>query len=133
MPLFNPAGAVTPRPIVSVNSNITTTSTTDVLATGMTDTPPAGTYLVMFGGSSYNDSTGSGLYVAVSIWAAGAQVADSERQISDSVSYNQMFQTSTIVTVDGSQAIEGRWRCSAVGVGTAYMRGNRSLLLIQIG
>jgi hypothetical protein len=134
MPLFNPAlgvMGVSPRTPVTANNQITTTSATYVLATNMTDTPPAGTYLVIFGGSTVNDNTGAGLYVGVSIYAGGSLVADSERRMSDSVNFDQMFCIVSVVTVDGSQAVEGRWLRTA-GAGTAYMNGPRCLYLLQI-
>ena len=118
--------------VAEANSNITTTSATPVLATGMTLTPVAGTYLCFFSGNSYNDTTGAGLYVEVSIYANSSQVTASVQRMSDSVNFNQTFCCVAVVTVNGSQDIEGRWMRTA-GTGTAYMQGRRSLQIIKIG
>lgn len=108
-------------------SNITTTSSTDVLATGMSITPPAGTYRVVFSTSVENSNAGGVLFV--SIYAGGVQAAASEREI-DAPGANESSDATSVavVTVDGSQAIEGRWRRSA---GTALMHG-RILILNRV-
>ena len=120
------------RTPVTASGTITTTSLTDVLATGMTDTPPAGTYLVFFTNSTYMVTTGSGYYVATSIWAAGAQNAASQLHAADSTDYDTPATCVAFVTVNGSQAIEGRWRRSNTGCGTAYMVGRRTLSMMKV-
>lgn len=103
-------------------ANTTTTSTTDVLTNAMTLTPPAGTYMVLFSGSVTN--TAGSAQVSTSIYSGGVQVASSER-----VYQNVIFGADTdapfccvaIVTVNGAQAIEGRWRVSG-GTGTMFQR-----------
>lgn len=114
---IGPTGAIPFSQIVEETGDITTTSGTDVLATGMSITPVAGTYEVIFGCSVENSNAGGVMFV--SIWSAGAQVAASEREV-DAPGSNESSAAETIarVTVDGSQAIEGRWRRSA---GTAMM------------
>jgi hypothetical protein len=105
--------------------NITTTSTTDV-ATNVTRTPPAGTYLTYFSGSVEN--SGSNESVFTSIWAAGSQVTASERETFNNRANDASgFCSEARVTVNGSQAIEGRWRVSG---NTGTMHG-RTMILIS--
>lgn len=100
--------------------DITTPSLVDVLATGMTLTPAAGTYVVWFAGSAQNTTNNATVYM--SIWAAGAQVAASEeRMVMGGANKAQAFCCVAIVTVNGAQAIEGRWRVSG-NTGTMHQR-----------
>jgi hypothetical protein len=117
--------------IAEANSNITTTSASPVLATGMTLTPAAGTYLCFFQGSVYEDTPGANLYVELCIYAAGLLLTHSRVRPSDGSSYQDPFACIGIAVVNGSQAIEGRWSRTA-GAGTAYMRGPRSLIIVRI-
>lgn len=117
--------------IAEANSDITTTSVTAVLTTGMTLTPAAGTYLCFFQGTVCNDNTGAGLYVEMSLYAGGSLLTHSRHRASDSVNFDQAFTCMGIAVVNGSQAIEGRWRRTA-GTGTAYMNGPRSLIIVRI-
>jgi len=104
----------------TATGDITTPSLVDVLATGMTLTPAAGTYMVWFSGSSANSNNNNTNYM--SIWAAGVQVAASEeRMIMAAASKSQPFCCVAVVTVNGAQAIEGRWRVSA-NTGTMHQR-----------
>jgi len=126
----NNAGVAKPQ--ISATGTITTTSTSDVLATSMTSTPEAGTYLVYFTGAIYIDSPGSGYYANMSIYAGGSICTPSQIEASDSVNYQTPFCCIGLVTVNGSQAIEGRWRRSSSGCGTAYMLGTRTLTLLKV-
>jgi len=110
---------------VSATGTITTTSGTDVVATSMTLTPPSGTYLVMFSGArntNQNDAS------QVSIWAAGAQVPESERR-GQARDHEDAFVSVARVTVNGSQAIEGRWRTSGNQQITMW---ERQLTLVKV-
>lgn len=120
---------------VSANASITTTSATDILMTGMTITPAAGTYLVLFSCSlsGANDDAN----ITSSIYSDGTLKAGSERQVVANVSGGLTNPATTtmsvtafaVTTVNGSQAIEGRWRRSA-GTATATYR---HLKVIRIG
>jgi hypothetical protein len=110
----------------SATADTTTTSSSDVLINAMTLTPVAGTYLVIFSTVLENNNTGSNVYV--SIWSGGSQVAHSERRCSPqftvpfgSASLDFPISTNAIVTVNGSQAIEARWRRTG-GTATAHQR-----------
>lgn len=115
---------------VASTSTITTTSTTDVLATGMTLTPEAGTYIVWFNGSAGNSSGTS--TTTMSIYSGGSQVTASERVfVATRVLFagtRVPFCCSSVTTVDGSQAIEGRWRVST-GTGTML---HKTLVIMRI-
>jgi len=119
---------------VSATNTITTTSASAVLMTGMTITPPAGTYMVLFkstlsGGN--NDSA-----ITASIYSGGTLETGSESPVVANVSGGIADPNTTtsnvtcfcITTVNGSQAIEGRWR-RAAGTATA---SNRHLQIIRI-
>lgn len=110
---------------VTATGTTTTSSGTDVLMSGMTVTPAAGTYLVFFG-TTYRATTG-GAQVDTVIYAGGAQVAASRRVSMpfdggfDSSPGFESVSTVALVTVNGAQAIEARWMTSA-GTITAYAR-----------
>lgn len=105
----------------------TTTSTTDVLITSMTITPVAGTYLVLF--STSLDSNSNNAIITVSIYMGGTLIAESARRaqpqiqggVTPSLNMTVPIGTETITTVNGSQAIEARWKISA-GTATAHQR-----------
>lgn len=109
----------------------TTTSTTDTQITGMTLTPAAGTYLVMF--STWATHNTNNATISFSIYAGNAQVAPSVRTIIPRVSNTVITQmavaTQAIVTVNGSQAIEARWSTTS-GTATA---NQRTLTIVKLG
>lgn len=115
-------------------STITTTSATDVLASGMTLTPAAGTYIAMFSGSLQHSAENQSIFT--SIYVGGTQEAASERGWNNTDTlFNtngnlivSSFASIKRVTVNGSQAIEGRWRTTAA---TASMF-QRTLVLIEV-
>ena len=102
--------------------------------TGMTITPAAGTYLVMFSSSSEMDSDDEG---EVAIFVNNSQVGHSTREVRINgagliaVVADGSFPTHTqhIATVNGSQAIDVRAR-EITGTMTI---GERSLILLKIG
>lgn len=98
-----PAGDNAPSYQATATDDITTSSTTDVVATGMTLTPPAGTYLVWFSGSFNNTND----VTFVSIYSNGVQSQSSEER-NEGGSALIPFNSVAKVTVNGSQAIEGR-------------------------
>ncbi len=108
---------------VSFTSTITTTSTSDVLLTGMTITPPAGTYLVLFS-TWLTQSTGNDV-VTMSIYAGGSQIAASVRSAIpfvgalSAVTQDMPLSTNGIITVNGSQAIAINWHVNG-GTGSAH-------------
>lgn len=113
--------------------DIQTTSTTFILAAGMTLTPGAGDYLVWFSSAAQN-STDSADTIAAA-FANGVEVVNSSRMIEPHThgSFSMgRWGIGTIAKVAGlgaGQAIEIRWRVSA-GTGTL---GNRSLTLLKVG
>ena len=105
-----------------------TTSTTDVSLLSLT--PPAGSYFVKFSTTVTNGSNNA--TVTASIYAGGTQNSNSERSIVPRASNTQftiLLETHAIVTVNGAQAIETRWRTSG---GTATSN-RRSMDIIRIG
>jgi hypothetical protein len=118
---------------VSFTSTITTTSTTDVLLTGMTITPPAGTYFVAF--ATWMTNTTGNQAATISIYAGGTQKASSIMTIIPfsgavgSVNDGVSVATNGIVTVNGTQAIAIEWH-TAGGTASAH---NGTLDIIKIG
>jgi len=106
---------------------ITTGSLTDVLATGMTLTPAAGTYLVWFTGSISHGANGESIYA--SIYYGVNQVAASERRYQrGNQAHGSSFACAALVTVNGAQAITGQWRTTAA-TATMYQR---SLQILRV-
>lgn len=127
--LQNPVGTE-----VSFAANITTTSATDVLLTGMTQTPVAGIYFVCF--STWLTHSTAAATATISIYVGGVLNTATIRTVIPfpgglltPATLDVLVATNAIVTVNGSQAIEIRWKTSA-GTATAH---NGSYDLIRIG
>lgn len=115
--------------IAEATGDTTTVSTTDVLVSGMTITPASGTYLVRFTGSV--DHSANNATADMSIYAGGVQTAASERRFMRGAGQGDVsipFCCEAKVTVNGSQAIEGRWRTSGA---TATMH-ERTLTILKV-
>lgn len=116
----------------SATGDTTTTSATYGLMDSMTITPAAGTYFVSF--STTLNSSNNAATLFVSIFSGGVQKADSERRATPRVNASGGFggnanldidlpiATNGVVTVNGSQAIEIRWRRDTGGTATAHQR-----------
>ena len=108
----------------------TTTSTTDVVLTGMQLTNvPAGTYMLSFGTSLSHNTSGALIYT--SIYVGGTQIANSELPWSRP---NQSIITehglnNYVITLATTQTVEIRWRTTT---GTATSENNRYLTLLKI-
>jgi hypothetical protein len=114
------SGSVPPSFVAEATNDITTTSTSDILATSMTLTPPAGTYLVFFTTSAENDASNGSTFI--NIYSGGTIVSASEREREHNRADDSSGLSATArVTVNGSQAIEGRWRVST-DTGTLHER-----------
>lgn len=118
---------------VSFSSNITVTSTTDILLTGMTITPPAGVYLVIF--STWLTHSNGNDTITMSIYVGGVQKTDSIRLAIpfvgalSAITQDMPLTTNGIVTVNGSQAITIEWHTNG-GTGTAH---NGTLNILKVG
>lgn len=116
----------------SATADTTTTSTTDVLVGSMTLTPASGTYLVHF--SAGVDHSAQSVAVVVSIYSGGTLKTDSVRSPVprfNGVGANTLtpiVSTNGQVTVNGSQAIEIRWKTAS---GTATMH-QRTLNILRV-
>lgn len=110
---------------VTATADTTTTSASDVLINTMTITPVAGTYLVWF--STCVDHSNQSVAVVVSIYAGGfLQTASVRSPIPrfngvGAITLTPNVATQAKVTVNGSQAIEARWK-TASGTATAHQR-----------
>ena len=119
---------------VSATGNITTASATDALMTGMTITPPAGTYQVMFTTSVSHGSNGG--VISMSIYSGGVEATDSITQttprVAAGISNAALTLNQTVigeVTVNGAQSIEIHWNSST---GTATSVGTRTMMINRV-
>ena len=106
----------------TATDDITTTSDTDVRATGMVLTPPKGTYLVWFSGSATVQNAPN---IFLSIYSNNTQVASSEQPLVK----DAPFACVAKVTVNGTQTIEGRWR---TGDGIMETMSKRNLTIMEV-
>lgn len=114
------------------STSVAITSGTDVLVTGMTVTPPAGTYLVTFTCNGAFSNTNTQQFV--SIYAGGTQDANSEMMTGSAsaglgATQPSILATNGIVTVNGSQAIEIRARRSA----NTFTITQRNMCVVRVG
>lgn len=110
------------------------TSTAYVNMAGMTLTPVAGVYNVSFSGSFNSNTNGSNVWVC--LFVGGVQVAHSERAVIPQFATTLSFASITLnlmtqawATVNGSQAIEVKWKIT--GGGTAST-GARSVNIFKV-
>lgn len=115
--------------IAEANGTISTTSGTPILVPGMTLTPVSGTYAVWF--SSTGDLTSKNSYGNFWIYVGGVAVTGSEREIrrGNRPNYQKGFTCMAKITIDGTQAIEGRWSVSA---GTISLYEGRTLMIVRV-
>lgn len=105
-----------------------TTSSTDVLITGASLTPQAGTYAVWF--NSTNSNTQNNSLNTITLYKAGSPITDSPRSFqTGSSNMTFLIAGQTIINVDGSQLVEAYAKTTT---GTFTVNG-RSLLLIRLG
>lgn len=110
---------------VSATADTTTTSTTDVLINSMTITPVSGTYLAWF--DTCVDHSAQSVAVVLSLYSGGSLKTDSVRAPVPRFngiganSLNPCVSINGKITVNGSQAIEARWK-TASGTATAHQR-----------
>ena len=129
------ASAMTPtlaNQVVTASDTLTTTSTTAILTSGMTLTPAAGVYLCFFTGGCWVTTASTTQHATLYIYAGGAAIPGAQVDDGDSTGFCQPFSVVGIATVNGSQAIEGRWSVIAAA-GTATMSGPRTLTIVKIG
>lgn len=119
---------------ITATATATTTSTSDVLMTGMTVTPIAGTYFVMFTGVV--QQAGAGQSATVSIYNAGVQDTASVRDFApfdggtlSAGNASCVCATQGVYTVNGSQVIQIEWHVSG-STGSVFQR---NLTLLKIG
>jgi len=111
--------------LVSGIDSVTTTSTDYVVIPNLTATPVAGTYIVTASGTLENDSRSKAAQVA--IFSGGTQITHSNRKfIRGNQQQSAPFTSIAKVTVNGSEAIEVRWKVDNNSSGTIT---ERSLLV----
>lgn len=98
---------------VGGTSTVTTTSLTNVLLTGMTITPGAGTYLAFFSCTGYNNGTPAG-YIEASLFVNSTQVATSIRKNTNGGNHNASLLEGVLafqekITVLVGEVVEVKW------------------------
>lgn len=119
-------------------NNITTTSGTFSVMSGLTVTPVAGTYYAILTCSLTSNVSGVNNNSEICITINGSVVNDSIKKAGINMSgislasaaINSAATTSTIVSLNGSQTVTGMWRRSEGS--TTHTCGNRHLFLIRI-
>jgi hypothetical protein len=112
----------------TASSPFVTSSATDVVITGMTATPVAGTYAAWYSGSVLVGTNNA--QATTSLYRGGVLITGSPRVVTATgSSYNASVSTQDIVQVNGSQAIDARMKTNAGNFTTT----GRSLLLIRLG
>jgi len=108
-----PSGGSPTSQLVAATAGATTTSTDPVLVPGATITPAAGTYLVWFTGSAAQSNKNNSAWTSVH---SGGVIEQASERLLDFAGALQYVPFSCVarVTVDGAQAIEGRWRVDGV-------------------
>ena len=118
---------------VSALSDTNTTSATYVVVDSMTITPPAGTYLVMFSSSGHLTPGSKDVSAYYAIHKDGVLQGTSERRFHNmsghTHAYDAAFYTQEEVVVNGSEAIEARYK---VGAGETFNMHERSMILIKV-
>lgn len=120
--------------VLNATGNVTTTSGTDAVLSGMTTTPVAGTYWCIFTGSMQQNLAGD--FLSVSFYIGGTQDANSIIRTAPfaggALTAGQgsvPYVTQGVYTVNGSQAIAVEWNVSG-GTGTSFIR---KLVCLRIG
>lgn len=109
--------------MIEFDADVTTTSDTYELIPSLTKTPPAGTYKVHLSGSVEHTSNNDSIFAA--IFKGGSIVAASEREFRRGAGQGDVagtFHCIAVVTVDGSEAIEGMWKEQVGGTATMHQR-----------
>ena len=119
------------RTELTSTTSFSTTSTSDVVITGFTLTPVAGTYLVLSAvliNKTAGIVTGS---VTNSFYVAGVQVPTTERSHTSAGGNNQplTINLQAVVALNGAQAIDVRMRVQ----NSTFAATNRSLILVRLG
>lgn len=116
--------------VVFSESTITTTSTSYITATSMTLTPPAGKYAIYFNTTVTNNVTLIGNQtVSTKIYVNGVATGSESVVTVPSSSGQQLTNVCIAIgTVNGSQAITGRWMTS----GNTASMNRRSLTVVQL-
>lgn len=112
------------RDNVRAVGQVQTTSSSDVLLSDMTVTPPSGTYLVWAYTNSNNSTNGA--INRFSVYSGGVQQGNTLDDIQVNNNRHHAWAASCEVTVNGTQSIEIRWRRSS---GTARCFGRYITIL----
>lgn len=114
--------------VVESAADHNTSSTSYEVMDSMTLSPASGTYMVWFNTTVVNTTGNADTYI--SLFAGGVQVATSERLIEEDNGTNQsIMSTMGVITVDGTQAIDLRWKVST-GTSTAHAK---TLMILKVG
>lgn len=110
---------------VDETSSINTSSNSYTTMSSMSITPVAGTYLAWLSVTASNTAGGNG---NIRITRGASEQSDSTRNLSAAAAITVALATHAVVTVDGTQTIEGRFNCPS---GT-FTVTNRALTILRI-
>lgn len=115
--------------IAEATSTITRALDTFGLATGMTLTPGAGTYTVLWSAEASVDKNSK--FAHMRILANAVEIAESERIVGGQSNNIGGFVCMAEVTIGAAQTIEGHWRVDTTSGGPVATMLARQLFLIQ--
>lgn len=122
-----------PTTIINATTGTNMSSTTDAVLNGMTTTPSAGTYIVLF--NCDMESNTAGAAISISYYVAGVQVANTLRKLIpfdggalSAAAARGIAALQHLVTLNGSQVIDVRWSISSGTVSAAA----RSMILLRV-
>lgn len=119
------------RFFASASDPVTTTSLTDELIPGMTVTPGAGDYFVIFTMTASHNKSGQKVFG--SLYAAGVQASGTEREIGGQSNNLGNMACQAVVSVAAGQAIQARWRVSSnTGGGQGDSPGPRRITILKL-
>ena len=121
--IFLKFGTISNSTVSSITST-STTSTTYVPINGMTITPKFGTYYVSFSG--YGKGSNNSKNYILAIFSDGIIIQFTERQVI--TNKDTCFHTQAVITVNGSQVIEIRWK----RLGGIFTMHKRSMILMKL-
>lgn len=127
---YNIGGGISSN-LLSATSNTSTGSSSYTQVNSMSNTPAAGTYMVTFSASGKGNSDDQEMQVC--LYSGGSAVTHTERDYgyeADSNNNDRRFtiHTQAIITVNGSQAIEARYKTNT-GTFNIY---ERSMTLLKV-
>lgn len=124
------ANVLPDAPAVFGTSTITRTLSTYALMSGMTITPPSGTYIAIFSSTiGINKNSRSAL---IAIHKGGTIQQETEREVGGQANNQQGLTCLGKIAVNGSEALEVQWRLSSVASSPTATAKERGFILLKV-